>query len=114
MIGTANWDPSSLTKVYSIKGVPVSESVSETLSNAGNNIDFGTDGTNYNAYFETYNSYLKDAWAVANNATWTTGNLGRNIYQFGNPYLTNLDLSQIVRKDGKLVGDGNEIGNTLV
>lgn len=126
MIGTANWNPfsantdasippggvSSTYKVYNIKGIPNSEGAYETLSNAGVGIDFGTNGANYNAYRETYNSYLKDAWAVAKNETWT-GNYGRNIYQFGNPYFTNLDLSQIVGADGSTIGDGNDIKNIL-
>lgn len=125
MVGTTYWTPAlspfaatavpaGLTSynVYSVKGVPNAAGISESLKDAGAGIIYGTNGTNYNGYRETYNSYLKDAWAVAKSETWT-GNYGRNIYQFGNPYFTNLDLSQIVGPDGTLVGDGNNITNIL-
>lgn len=125
MVGTANWDPSvgvsaatalpngaAAYNVYSIKGVPVANQVTETLQNAGLNIDYGVNGTGRNAYTETYNSYLGDPW-VAASGTWTNS-FGRNIYQFGNPYLTNLDLSQIVGTDGNAtITDGNNITNLL-
>ena len=131
MVGTAGWNPlSSGTpaknlptgatsyNVYSIAGVPIGSTeiikITETLQNAGNGINYGTGGAARNVYTETYNSYLGDPWAIANKETAWTGNFGRNIYQFGNPYLTNLDLSQIVGNDcGATVNDGNNITNLI-
>ncbi|MDR2206290.1 MAG: T9SS type A sorting domain-containing protein [Flavobacteriaceae bacterium] len=61
---------------------------------SGDPIDFGPDGNGINDYNEAYNTYLQDALAVTSGEVWT-GNYGRNIYQFGNPFLTNLDISSI-------------------
>lgn len=125
MLGTARWNPASATtaatvlpsgatsyNVYNVKGMPSADGIVETLKDAGLDIDYGTNGNNRNGYTELYNTYLGDPWAVAKGESWT-GNFGRNIYQFGNPFLTNLDLSQIVGADGATIGDGNDITNLL-
>ena len=65
----------------------------------GNGVDFGVDGKNTNYYKERYNSYLGDNWEFSS-SPWT-GNYGKNIYQFGNPYLTNLNLKYL----GKIVSN---------
>ncbi|MEC5158008.1 T9SS type A sorting domain-containing protein [Chryseobacterium sp. MP_3.2] len=82
--------------VYTLRGVPFTNGIVESLSGAGytgvNPINFGPGGSFNNSYNEKYNTYLQDDWDLA--TPWTA-NFGRNIYQFGNPYLINLDLSQI-------------------
>lgn len=77
------------------------------LTDAGKDIDFGTGGYGVNYYREYYNSYVQDRWDVGTKA-WTNANYGRNIYQFGNPFLTNLDLKYIGINEG-LNGDGNDL-----
>lgn len=127
MVGTNGWNPAESTaaaknlngattyNVYSIAGVPVADGITETLQNAGFNVNYGTGGNARNVYTETYKSYLGDSWALAKGeAAWSGNTFGRNIYQFGNPYLTNLDLSQIVGNDGTAtVTDGNNISNLI-
>ena len=63
------------------------------MKGAAEGIDFGPNGTKRNYYGETYASYLQDAWD-APQGPWG-GNFGRNIYQFGNPFFTNLDLKYL-------------------
>ena len=81
------------TNVYTIKGVPFAGSITAALTGAGDGIDFGTGGKNTNYYKEQYNSYLGDHWEHSS-SPWT-GNYRKNIYQFGNPYLTNINLKYI-------------------
>lgn len=81
------------TKVFTIKGVPFAGNITATLSGAGDGVDFGVGGKNTNYYREQYNSYLGDHWEHSS-SPWS-GNYGKNIYQFGNPYLTNINLKYI-------------------
>ena len=83
------------TKVYTIKGVPFADAITAKLRGAGDGIDFGTDGKNTNYFRERYNSYLSDHWLHSVASSRWTGNYGKNIYQFGNPYLTNIDLKYL-------------------
>lgn len=78
-----------------VKGIPYADGITENLLGAGAGIDFGTDGSKINSYREKYNTYVQDAWDYSNGAGAWKDNYGRNIYQFGNPYLTNLDLGQL-------------------
>ena len=87
------------TKVFTIKGVPFAGTITGALTGAGQNVDFGPGGKNTNYFRERYNSYLGDHWEYSSNL-WT-GNYGKNIYQFGNPYLTNLNLKYL----GKIVSN---------
>lgn len=80
-----------------------------TMSANGSTPSFGLNGNNLNEYGEKYNTYLQDNFAPVA-APWV-GNFGKNIYQFGNPYLTNLDLSKIAFEDAQGIGDGNNIEN---
>lgn len=80
------------TGVYVVKGVPYTNGHTASLSGAGVGIDFGPNGSYRNYFREIYNSYIQDNWDVA--TPWS-GNFGKNIYQLGNPYLTNLDLGQL-------------------
>lgn len=89
-------DVSTVTRT--LQGRPFAEVGSVVLKDAGAGINFGTNGNNNNAYNGKYNTYLQDAWEVTvipGGAAWQ-GNYGRNIYQFGNPYLTNLDLRALL------------------
>ena len=81
------------TNVFTIKGVPFAGNITATLSGAGDGVDFGVGGKNTNYYREQYNSYLGDHWEHSS-SPWS-GNYGKNIYQFGNPYLTNINLKYI-------------------
>ena len=87
------------TKVFTVKGVPFAGVITATLNGAGDGIVFGAEGKNTNYYREQYNSYLGDNWEFSS-SPWT-GNYGKNIYQFGNPYLTNLNLKYL----GKIVSN---------
>ena len=90
------------TKVFTIKGVPFAGNITATLSGAGDGVDFGVGGKNTNYYRERYNSYLGDHWEHSS-SPWS-GNYGKNIYQFGNPYLTNINLKYIGTVIDNLVG----------
>lgn len=92
--------------VYTLRGEPFANGVSETLADAAKNVIFGTGGNNNNGYNEKYNTYLQDDWDAA--TAWT-GNFGRNIYQFGNPYFTNLDLGFINKTETGTTTDNNLI-----
>lgn len=97
--------------VYTLRGVPFTNGISESLVGAGyigvNPIAYGPGGTFNNSYNEKYNTYLQDDWDLA--TPWL-GTFGRNIYQFGNPYLINLDLSQIGIIESS-PSDGNAISS---
>ena len=101
-----NFDASS--KVFTLKGRPIADDtgMSVILKDAGTNVIFGTSGTATNQYRERYNSYLQDSFDFGNGA-WTN-NYGKNIYQFGNPFFTNLDLSKIGYVESP-TGDGNQL-----
>ncbi|WP_278377448.1 T9SS type A sorting domain-containing protein [Chryseobacterium arthrosphaerae] len=101
-------NPPSASGVYSINGKPFSTLATANLVDAGANINFGANGTNKNSYNEKYNSYLWDQFEETN-SLWV-GTFGKNIYEFGNPFLTNLDLSRIGYNEGG-VSDGNAISN---
>ena len=109
MLGSSATLPfNSESKVYVVKGRPYADdaNVSVTLKNAGNGVTFGTNGTAINQYRERYNSYLQDSFDFGTGA-WA-GNYGKNIYQFGNPFFTNLDLSKIGYVEVG-TGDGNQL-----
>lgn len=123
MVGAKNWDanagktaaknldPSATPyNVFTIEGVPVADGISETMANAGAGINYGG-GWATNVYRERYYTYFGDQWVAAG---WADPAYGRNIYQYGNPFFTNLDLSQIVGNDGgATITDGNNITNLI-
>ncbi|MRM96813.1 T9SS C-terminal target domain-containing protein [Riemerella anatipestifer] len=89
-------DGTSFTTVRTVTGTPFASATSMhtvSLQNAGNGIDFGVGGNGLNMYREKYNTYMYDSF-YSYPAAWE-GTYGRNIYQFGNPFLTNLDLTKI-------------------
>lgn len=105
--------PSPNGSVYTLRGVPFTNGVTEKLINAANGVNFGATGNATNSYNERYNSYLQDDWdyPVAPTNPWSVATFGRNIYQFGNPYLTNLDLGLIGITESGLVTDNNAISS---
>lgn len=137
-VGTKNWNPSlpATGNYYTVKGIPFSDipagigsGVTENMSKAGYisinptvlPILYGNNGTNLNIYNERYNSYLQDSFdatnmgyfnSIANSGSFDeNGTFGRNIYQFGNPFLTNLDLSHIGHVESATIRDNNSISN---
>ncbi|WP_449388487.1 T9SS type A sorting domain-containing protein [Chryseobacterium lineare] len=97
MLGAAGLD---LSTTRTIKGRPLSEGNVITLQGAGASVNFGTNGNAENQYHEKYYTYLQDEFVTT---PWS-GTYGRYMYQYANPFLTNLDLSQIAIDDAN--GDG--------
>ena len=90
ILGTKNFNASAAVKT--IKGVPNSMVYIETMPAGGmlsSDVIFGTGGKNQNFYRERYNTYIQDQWEAA--TPWT-GNFGKNLYLYGNPFLANLDM----------------------
>lgn len=112
-IGGSGLDVSTKTRV--LKGRPVSDVLPSrttvTLENAGAAVDFGPNGSKINGYGGRYNSYLYDGFEISNGGAAWVGNFGKNIYQFANPYLTNIDLSLIKVAEPGVPDDGNTIEN---
>ncbi|THV56141.1 T9SS type A sorting domain-containing protein [Chryseobacterium candidae] len=102
-------NPPAASGVYTINGKPYSTLATANLVNAGNGVNFGTNGNFTNSYNEKYNTYLWDQFEETN-SLWA-GTFGKNIYEFGNPFLTNLDLSRIGYVENGGVTDGNAISN---
>ena len=111
IVGGKSLDLANSTKV--IHGVPFSDEDKNTvvkLEDAGAGIDFGSGGNKQNYFREKYNSYVQDAFEIGGKGgTAWTGTFGKNIYQFGNPFLTNLDLSNIGRAETANVTDNLNI-----
>ncbi len=108
---TFGTNPNRKGVVYTLRGQPFTNGVSELLRNAGNGINFGTGGNATNSYNERYNTYHGDDWdaTLIPSNPWSAVTYGRNIYQFGNPYLTNLDLSFIGVAESGSTTDNNVI-----
>lgn len=111
ILGSQGLDTSS--KVYTIHGRPYAEegAPTVTLTNAGNGINFGAGGNAINGYNEKYNTYLQDGFHIASGGTAWSGNYGKNLYQFGNPFLTNLDLRNVAVTDAAATGDAVNLSN---
>ncbi|MDY3338945.1 T9SS type A sorting domain-containing protein [Riemerella anatipestifer] len=90
------------TKVKNIVGVPFSNDNVIGYFDYGDtqwSVNMGTDGSARNYWGEKYNTYVRDAFASTDGIT-TWGTLHEQLYgsymfQLGNPFLTNLDLSKI-------------------
>lgn len=100
-------------KVFTIHGVPyasttVTDPISRTLNGAGEGVNFGAGGNAMNQYLEKYNSYLQDSFSLTSPSAWSTF-YGKRIYQYGNPFLTNIDLSRIGYQESATINDGNNI-----
>lgn len=95
IVGTKNVDKTYFpTTTTTLKGRPYADGsgVTEILADAGKGIDFGTGGNNLNSHRQRYKNYVSDNWAKTDGEDWT-GNYGKNIYQYANPFLTNIDLT---------------------
>jgi len=105
MIGGLNLNVSTVTRT--LKGRPLTDiGTTVTLQNAGSTVTFGTNGNAVNQYNEKYNTYLQDGFHIgAGGTAWQT-TYGKNIYQFSNPFLTNIDLSRIAYNEAAAIGDG--------
>ncbi|MFC6268319.1 T9SS type A sorting domain-containing protein [Frigoriflavimonas asaccharolytica] len=107
--------PSATGSVYTLKGRANSDGpfvgvpLTASLQNAGAGINYGVGGNALNSYNERYNTYLQDQFEATSSA-WA-GTFGKNIYQFGNPFFTNLDLSKIGYTEAGGVNDDNQIVN---
>lgn len=113
MIGGQGLD---LTTTRTVKGRPFADDGSvivapPVLHDAGANVTFGANGQGHNAFNEAYNTYVTDEFNGAG-GKWQ-GNYGKNIYQFSNPYLTNLDLGNLARNSGDGVYLSNVYGVRL-
>lgn len=108
--GTAAAATAVNTKKKIFQGVPVSDVSGDTTVSLSGAIStpgfFGTGGTRVNSFNERYNSYLNDPF-VTN--PWT-GDYGLNVYQHGNPFLTNIDLS-LIKTGTTSTDDENAIAN---
>ena len=111
LAGTVTGSPANtlntMKKIF--KGVPVSDlntaDTEVTLSGAFNG-SFGINGSGTNDYKEKYSSYVDDPFVT----TKWSADYGKNLYQHGNPYLTNVDLS-LVKKGTTATDDENAISN---
>ncbi|SHM33549.1 T9SS type A sorting domain-containing protein [Chryseobacterium contaminans] len=101
--------PAANNGVYNLSGKAFTNQPIVNLVNAGNGVTFGPNGTNQNSYGEEYHTYLFDQFE-STTSSWA-GTYGKNIYEFGNPFLTNLDLSKIGYVEPGTVTDGNNITN---
>ena len=101
--------PGGANAVFNVNGKPFSTLPIATVVNAGNGINFGPGGNSKNSYNEKYNTYLYDQFE--DTASPWAGTYGKNIYEYGNPFLTNLDLSRIGYVENAGITDGNNISN---
>lgn len=100
-IGSLGFDASAA--VRTVKGVPYADGANTvSLKDAALGIDFGTGGNARNQYRERYNTYLTDPFDQSTGA-WVNS-FGKNMYQYGNPFLTNLDLGQLGKTINNLQG----------
>lgn len=107
MLGSKSDNLNTSTTLRTLKGrAYASVPVVTTLVNGGN-VNYGAGGYAVNEYNEKYHTYLQDQFALASGLNWT-GHYAKYLYQFGNPYFTNLDLSYIAIDEGAS-GDGNKL-----
>jgi hypothetical protein len=92
------WANNGLATTRTVIGQPVSDldNFQVTLSGAGSTVNYGAGGSAINGYNEKYNTYLGDYFAYSRNNIWDGTDFGKNLYFFSNPYLTNLDLNNLI------------------
>ena len=105
MLGSKSNNLNTSTTLRTLNGRAYA-SVPAVTTLADGNVTYGTNGNNTNTYGEKYNTYLQDQFALAS-GLWI-GRYAKDLYQFGNPYFTNLDLSYIAIDEG-VTGDGNKL-----
>lgn len=91
------WASNGLATTRTLVGKPVSDlsNYELTLSGSGSTVSYGVNGNAINEYNEHYNTYLGDNFAYSRGHIWDGVDFGKNLYFFSNPYLTNLDLSNL-------------------
>lgn len=110
--GGANFNPELL---HTVTGKPYADGITgpNVVNLTPSSITtYGVGGNNSNIYRERYNTYINDVFDNA--VPWVSPTFGKYIYQFSNPYLTNLDLSLIGFDEtttGATIGDNNAISN---
>jgi len=105
---TIQWNASSAVKDFI--GTPYSDNTHGTdnfmldILDTGYIADLGSGGNKKNIYAERYNSYVNDPFEDATVASnWQAGgNYGKNLSQFANPFLTNIDLTNLKTTAGVL------------
>lgn len=111
--GTVVWTTSN---VKSFVGEPASDqtlsNVALPLSGAAAGYSFGINGVNRNYFNERYNSYIIDPFVDknSNGGNWDASNYGKRLYEFANPFLTNIDLTHIASSTGN-DDDGIAVSN---
>ncbi|MBB6371916.1 T9SS type A sorting domain-containing protein [Chryseobacterium shigense] len=111
MLGSSNDNLDVSSAMHTINGRPYATLAAPVTLQNGGNVNFGTNGNATNGYNERYNTYLQDQFESS--ASLWLNSYGKNIYQFGNPFLTNIDLSRIGYPEPVSggVSDGNNISN---
>lgn len=107
---TIQWDAAADLKTFA--GTPSSDEAANTtvsLTGAAAGINFGINGNAKNYYYERYNSYILDPFRAGgpSPAVWDA-DYGKNLYQFGNPFLTNLDLTYIGHDETVPAGENHD------
>lgn len=115
-VGTSTYVPTTLRTV---KGRPFADGDGLGSVAVGTNVvsltpstipaSFGTGGNNKNVYQEKYNTYIGDAFDPT--PAWTAPTFGKYLYQYSNPFLTNIDLSMIGFVEAGATTDNNNISN---
>lgn len=110
--GTTTYEEwNAATGIKTFAGRPASDedsNASVSLTGAAAGIDFGHNGNAKNYFYERYNSYIVDPFRTGGGTTGTPAweaDYGKNLYQFANPFLTNIDLKNIGHNEGT-GGDG--------
>jgi len=98
--------------IRTVKGRPYADGITgagNTIPLVASTVDYGVAGNNQNIYYERYNTYIGDPF---NGLGFYAASFAKNLFQFSNPYLTNIDLSFIglVENSGGTT-DNNNISN---
>ncbi len=112
-VGTNGWSPTTLK---TLKGQAFADGadVIVTLENGGKPggtpINYGAAGEQRNEFNETYRSYIIDPFSTP---AWSSG-YGKELYQLGNPFLTNIDLSKIGTESLTIEGSTTDLNKLPV
>ena len=106
--GTIAWNPAGTKKDFKGRAyADTHDTHAFTLEVLDTNYvsDLGAGGVKKNYYNETYKSYVNDPFVDGTvPSNWQSGgNYGKNLSQFANPFLTNLDLTNLQVIGGTLL-----------
>lgn len=107
---TTGYNPVNLRTV---KGRPYADGITgvgNTINLTPSTVNYGVAGNGQNIYYERYNTYIGDPF---NGLGFYAASFAKNLYQFSNPYFTNLDLSLIGYDEPVAVTDNNNLSNIL-